>query len=204
MKKYSEFGDEQLKKNPKLRKESFKTIFLKSISGSAFKSIIQHSICIAIFDKYVYDIIDKIIIDELEELDENCNKWAIRDRIPIKTCLKIYKKCKKNLKKQDTFKLLSKYDRIILSLGLLYNLSTFDLIEEVDYNKIYTDVEKTYYLKYKRKLNRSDIEKVSCALNETMQSFAIKGICDRLDYNGTFNFKYRPSMWNIIHDKFDM
>lgn len=197
-----------MKKNLKLRKEynkeSFKNIFLKSISGSAFKHIIQYSICIAVFDKYVYDIIDKINIEELEELDEKCNKWVIINRIPAKICLKIYKKCKKNLKKQDIFKLLSKYDRIILSLGLLYNLSAFDLIEEVDYNKIYTDAEKTYFLKYKRKLNRSDIEKVSCALNATMQSFAIKGICDRSDYNTTFNLKYRPSVWNIIHDKFDM
>lgn len=214
MKKYDEVRDEMLK-NPKVKKEYDKLEkeyteeqdkitkymdknFLEFFIDFHNKKMVDRILRAAVFKQYLYDIIDDISIEET-----NDDSLAIKEPIPMKTCLKIYKKSKKNIKKKDTFNIINDYDAIIISLGLLHRLSEIGLIDSSVYTRIYKKEYIDYRYRYGKILNKDRIIDVSTASNLLIYAIARNAKRDRDLYYFNFNIKPYASAWDAIVEYYE-
>lgn len=214
MKKYDKVRDEMLK-NPKVKKEYDKLEkeyteeqdkitkymdknFLEFFIDFHNKKMVDRILRVAVFKQYLYNIIDNIFIEEATD-----NSLRIKELIPMKTCMKIYKKSKKNIKKKDTFNIINDYDAIIISLGLLHRLSQIGLIDSSVYTRIYKKEYIDYRYRYGKILNKDRIIDVSMALNLLIYAIARNAKRDRDLYYSNFNIKPYASAWDAIVEYYE-
>lgn len=214
MKKYDKVRDEMLK-NPKVKKEydnlekeylkeqekvpnHMDKNFLEFFIDFHNKKLVDRILRAAVFKQYLYDIIDNISIEEAAD-----GALCIKEPIPMKTCLKIYKKSKKNIKKKDTFNIINDYDAIIISLGLLYKLSQIGLIDFSVYTRIYKKKYIDYKYRYGKILNEDRIKDVSMISNLLIYAIAKNAKRDRDLYYLNFNIKPYASAWDAIVEYYE-